>query len=496
MKRHFVIFLLIAVMSVTAIAQKTGHYPHAVETRIKKVENNLGGWVKIEDSTGWNILDRMAYYRINGLSVAVINNYKIEWVKSYGWADTAQKIPVSPVTMFQVASIGKSINAVGMMKLVQDGKLDLNRDINNYLKRWKFPYDTTSRGRKISTLELLSHTAGLSVHGFDGYKWGQSIPTLIQVLNGAPPANSAPVRSIFEPGKRFEYSGGGYEITELMTEDITGMPYTRYISNTIFKPLRMTHTVYDADITNPSRENLSSAYRFDGKAIGCKYHHYPENACGAGLWSTPADFARFVTELQLSLKNESNKILSARMIRQLFTPNIGKDNAAGFFIEQKGGQTWFHHDGLNEGFTSGYYASVTGGKGIVIMTNSDYASYIDIRQEIINSVATVYGWKGVYTPVIKKEIIVPDSTLKKYCGKYKFRDDLDQNVTIFLKDGKLWFHDSSSPVAWLMHFTSKTDFFFHEVLFNTHSFTKNTNGKVDGFMIKASDGSFKVKKVE
>jgi hypothetical protein len=135
------------------------------------------------------------------------------------------------------------------------------------------------------------------------------------------------------------------------------------------------------------------------------------------------------------------------------------------------------------------------GNGVVIMANTDYASSQDIRTEIINSVAAVYGWKGFYTPVVKKEAVVPDSVLKTYCGKYKFRDDLDQTVTVFFKNGHLWFHDSSSPVPWLMHFTNHTDFFFHEVMFNIHSFTKDANGKVDGFMIKASDGSFKVKKV-
>ncbi len=382
------------------------------------------------------------------------------------------------------------------MKLVQDGKLDLNRDINDYLRSWKFPYDTVSHRKKINTIELLSHTAGLSVHGFDGYKWGQPIPTLIEILNGQTPANSPAVRSIFEPGTRFEYSGGGYEIAELMTVDITGQSYTRYISNTIFKPLGMNHTMYDENITGPADKNLATAYRSDGKAIGCKYYHYPENACGAGLWSTPSDFAKFIIELQLSLQNKSNKILSAAAIMQMFTPQIEKTNALGFFIEQKGDHTYSHHDGLNEGFVSDYYASIKGGNGVVIMANTDLAMYIDLTEEITNSVATVYGWKGFYTPTLKKEVIVPDSILNAYCGKYKFRDGLDQTVTIFHRNGKLWFRDSSSPVAWLMHFANSTDFFFYEVIFNTHSFTKDTNGKVDGFMIKANDGSFKVKKVE
>ncbi len=494
MKRYYVFVLLLVATGLKA--QKTKPYSPEVEARIKKVENNLGGWVKIQDSTGWNIVNRMAYYHINGVSIAIINNYKIEWVKGYGWADTAKKIPVTPETMFQTASIGKSINAVGVMKLVQDGKLDLNRDINYYLRSWKFPYDTVSHGKDINTLELLSHTAGLSVHGFDGYKLGQPSPTLMEIINGQSPANSPAVRSIFEPGTRFEYSGGGYEITELMTVDITGQPYTRYISNTIFKPLGMNHTMYDGNIPDPANKELATAYRFDGKAIGCKYHHYLENACGAGLWSTPADFAKFIIELQLSLQNKSNKILSAAAIMQMFTPHVGKTNALGFFIEQKGDQTYFHHDGLNEGFVSDYYASIKDGKGVVIMANTDLAMYIDLTEELTNSVATVYGWKDFYTPVVKKEVKVPDSILNTYCGKYKFNDKSEQSVTVYWKNGQLWFHDSSSPLPWLMHFTSNTDFFFHEITFNTHSFTKDANGKVDGFMIKANDGNFKVKRVE
>ena len=129
------------------------------------------------------------------------------------------------------------------------------------------------------------------------------------------------------------------------------------------------------------------------------------------------------------------------------------------------------------------------------MANTDLAAYIDITEEITNSVATVYGWKGFYTPVVKHEVKVADSLLKTYTGRYKFNDGNDQHVDIYLKGGKLWFHDSSSPTPWLVHFSSDTDFFFYEVLFNTHSFTKNASGKIDGFMIKASDGEFKVKKV-
>lgn len=141
-------------------------------------------------------------------------------------------------------------------------------------------------GKKISTIDLLSHTAGLSVHGFDGYKWDQPLPTLIQILNGEKPANSPPVRSLFEPRLRFQYSGGGYEVSELMLEDITGLPYVTFMRRKIFDPLGMMNTFYQSSLPAPY-EDAATAYRFDGQEIGCSYHIYAENACGASLLSTP-----------------------------------------------------------------------------------------------------------------------------------------------------------------------------------------------------------------
>ena len=485
MKKHILIALLLAAGS-TAVAQN----------KFKAVENNLGGWVKIRDSIGWNIRDRMANYHINAVSIAVIDHYKIAWAKAYGWADTAKKIPATTNTLFQAASVGKSIHATAMMKLAQDGKINLDSDINTYLKSWRFPYDTVSHGKKITVREILSHTAGLSVHGYDGYLPGQHLPSILQIINGEPPANSPAVRSIAEPGKKFEYSGGGYEISELITEDITGKPYTAFMRSTIFKPMQMNRTFYQTELTRIKDQRLATAYRYDGKSIGCDYHIYPENACGAGLWTTPTDLAKFIIQLQLSINNKSNKILAASSTQQLFNPQVEKTNALGFFVEQKGEQTYFHHDGVNEGFVSDYFASLKNGQGVVIMANTDLATYIDITEEITNSVATVYGWNGFYTPVVKTEVKVPDSLANAYCGKYRFNENSDQTVTIFKKNDKLWFHDSSSPVPWLMHFSNYKDFFFYEIVFNMHSFTMNKSGKIDGFMIKAPDGSFKVKRIE
>src|SRR5688572_24305410 len=281
-------------LSIQSPAQTIKKYSKNVDEKIKLVENNLVSWVKLDSSSNWNIYDRMKELNINGASIAVIHNYKIEWVKSYGWADTAEKKPITNQTLFQSASIGKSINGFAYMKLVQNKKTDLSADINTYLQSWKFPYDTVSHGKKINLAQILSHTAGLSVHGFDGYKWNASIPALKQILDGKNPANNPAVRSEFEPGLKFKYSGGGYEISELLLEDIMHTSYQSFIEKNIFKPLKMNSSTY---AINPVKKDCATAYRYDGKEIGCKYHLYPEKACGAALWTTATDLAKFVLEI-------------------------------------------------------------------------------------------------------------------------------------------------------------------------------------------------------
>lgn len=126
------------------------------------------------------------FHNVPGLSIAVIHNYQVD-PKGYGWADVMQKRDVTPATLFQAVSIRKSLNAVGVLKLAQDRKPDLNADINTYLKSWKFPYDSLSKNSKTTLANLLSHTAGLSVHGYRGYTRRESIPTIIGVLDLAAP---------------------------------------------------------------------------------------------------------------------------------------------------------------------------------------------------------------------------------------------------------------------------------------------------------------------
>jgi CubicO group peptidase (beta-lactamase class C family) len=193
------IILFLIFLSTTSLSGQTKKYPPDIEEKIRQVGNSLAGWVQTGFDDTWNLADRMKRYRINGVSIAVVHNYQVEWARGYGFADVSENRQVTEQTLFQAASISKSLNSLGVLKLVQDKRLDLNSDINKYLVAWKFPYDEKSNNKQITLTNLLSHTGGLTIHGFPGYAKGEPLPSLPQILDGKKPANTEAVRSASEP---------------------------------------------------------------------------------------------------------------------------------------------------------------------------------------------------------------------------------------------------------------------------------------------------------
>jgi len=370
--------------------------------------------------------------------------------------------------------------------------IDLFVDINHYLRSWKFPYDTTSHNKTINLAAILSHTAGLTVHGFDGYKWNQPLPNLSQILDGIPPANNPPVRSQMEPGLKFQYSGGGYEISELLLRDVTHNSYENYIKKTVFEPLKMNSSFYTTIPSHNLANRLATAYRMDGLYIDCKYHLYPEKACGAGLWTTATDLANFVIEVQLSLSGKSNTILDKEMSELMLTPYIKNSSYGfGFFINKKGDDYYFQHSGLNEGFSSQYYGSFKNGNGVIVLVNSDNTGFMS---EVVNSVAMVYGWEKFYDYVPKKIYNPADTITDKYVGKYKFENS-DSGPEIIKEHGSLFLKDPNSSEKWRIYFTSNLEFFMLEAQWANQQFFTNENGNVKGFFILGDNYKAKVIKL-
>jgi len=335
------------------------------------------------------IEEAMLEYNVPGVSIAVINNSEIEWAKGYGVTDIETNAPVTETTLFQAASISKPVSAMAALKFVQDGKIQLEENINNYLTTWKIPDNGFTQNKKVTLKNILSHTGGITVHGFRGYKKSEGIPALLEVLNGTAPANSAPIRVDIEPGTAYRYSGGGYTIMQQALIDIAHMTFPEIMLETVLSRIGMDYSTYE----QPLQENLvqfaAAGHRREGELVQEKRHIYPEMAA-AGLWTIPGDLAKFAIEIQKSLKGESNKVLSQKMTQLMLTPYISDNYGLGLGISERAGKLFFEHGGDNNGFKCLLTASVNTGAGIAIMTNGDQGSRL--CSDVVAKIEKLYNW--------------------------------------------------------------------------------------------------------
>jgi len=258
--------------------------------KINNIENGLLKAVVIEGSSfqGMNIYERIKHYKVPGLSIAVINDFKLEWVKAYGVLDNVSIEPINTYTLFQAASISKPVAAMTALKLVEDGKVDLKENINNKLTSWKVPENEFTQNKKVTLQGILNHSAGITVHGFGGYALDEDIPTLLQILNGEKPANSDPILTDICPDSIARYSGGGYTIMQQLLIDIEKKSFHDIVNNIVLNPLGMMNSTYVQPLPNEYRDNTAKGHHTDGLMIKGNWHTYPELAA-AGLWTTPTD---------------------------------------------------------------------------------------------------------------------------------------------------------------------------------------------------------------
>ena len=191
------------------------------------------------DSLDAFIRAQMAMRKIPGLSLAIVDKGKIVYAKGYGVTAPGGKVRVTTDTRFLAGSISKSVAAVGALKLVEAGTLSLDGNVNDKLTTWKVPDNGFTGTEKVTLKRILSHTTGLTVHGFGGYEVGTPVPTLTQILDGASPANSPPVRVDTTPGAFWRYSGGGYTVMQLMMDDVTGVPFDQWMATNVIGPFGM-----------------------------------------------------------------------------------------------------------------------------------------------------------------------------------------------------------------------------------------------------------------
>lgn len=431
MKSKLITLIALAVVLSCAETTKT---PEPANDKITAVENNLTLPVFIEGDATYTLEERMEHYGVPGVSITVIHNGEIAWVKTYGIMDKESLSPVTENTLFQAASISKPVSAYAALRLVAQGKIDLDADINAQLKSWQLPESEFTTDKKVTVKNLLNHSAGTTVHGFLGYSPDLPVPTLIQALNGEPPANSPAVIVDKEPEESFRYSGGGYNVVQQLMIDVEGKSFPQIMKEQVLQPLDMEHSSFDQPLTPPRLDLAATGYLPDGSMTKGKRHTYPEMA-PAGLWTTSEDLAKFAINIQKTLKGNSTAGLSQEMTRKMLTPFVEDYVGLGIFLNKKKDEVYFGHGGWNEGFSSELMAHKDKGYGVVIMINSNHPNFIS---ELVRSVALTYEWDD-YFPKYQKLPIDTQATAA-ITGKYLVRgfdfiEVLEENDQLMYRNG-------------------------------------------------------------
>jgi len=332
--------------------------------------------------------DRMRYYKVPGFSIALVDQGELAWAKGYGVMEAGGEKLVTPDTIFQAASISKPVSAMVALHLVESGMLDLDSNVNDRLQSWKLRENKHTQTNKVTLRGLLSHSAGLNIYGYPGYPAESQLPTLIQILDGKPPATSRKVRVTREPGSTFKYSGGGYVLLQQLIEDVTGRTLADLAQQIIFDKLEMVHSTFVYPFPKAYLPQTAIAHNRDGNPIPGKWHLYPEQAA-AGMWSTPSDLTRLIVEVEKSSRGESNLVLSKEMTKQMVTAQVGL-GGLGFNILMPDGKARFGHPGWNEGFHSFVVGELGSGQGFAWMANGENGR--SLGREVTRGISEALGW--------------------------------------------------------------------------------------------------------
>lgn len=332
----------------------------SLDELLAKLDAEVPGWLKQAN--------------VPGAAVAVIQNGVVTTTRGYGLANVEKQIPVTPTTGFNVGSISKTIAAWGVMRLVEQGKLDLDAPVETYLTRWHLP-DSKFDERGVTIRRLLSHTAGLSLHGYPGWGPNKELPTLEQSLSGKTNGSGA-VYLTMEPGTRWQYSGGGYTLAQLIVEEVTHESFEDYMRETVLRPLGMTASDYQLSKELIARSSLA----YDQRGRPTPNPRFTEQAA-AGLHTTVEDLATFAAA---ALATDTGApvgrgVLKPQTIELMLTPAPASSGMYGLGYSAmllSSGRQGRGHAGSNRGWEAFFEVVPETRDGIVVVTNSSVGAAV------------------------------------------------------------------------------------------------------------------------
>jgi CubicO group peptidase (beta-lactamase class C family) len=459
---------------------------------IEFVENNFLSNADLErpNPKRHTLAERMKAYWVPGVSIAVIKAGNIEWARGYGVREVGKPELVDTETLFQAGSISKPVAVLAALMLVEQGKLELDADVNNYLKSWKIPTVNGWQPR-VTLRQLLSHRGGTTVSGFLGYSHNEQVPSLAQILNGVSPANSEPIRVDRMPGIGFSYSGGGTTIVQQMMLDVTDEDFDALLRRLVFEPLGMVHSTYRQPLPAAYHHRAAVGHYFGGTPVVGRWNTMPELAA-AGLWTTPSDMARFGIALW-SAHHGHHPVISQKVASWMVMPHADTEGenpqlGLGMMMRTQGEASYFGHGGANVGYRNTLMLFRENGDGFAVMTNGDQGDELIV--EIRRVVAEAYDWKFFKVEPKVIAAAMPERW-QTYTGTYELF--ADSHLSVQLSGSTLMLEMMGQSPLNLVPL-SETEFALHTL--NTRvSFQPQEDGAVNALILKQEGKEVTAKRV-
>lgn len=414
--------------STSSIREPTGDR----SARITRVVNGLRHEITFTNrpDSAMSITSRMGHYRVPAVAIAVIDDYRVAWVRTFGSKRAGADQPVTEETLYHAKSVSKPVAAVSALKLVERGELSLDVPLDSLLTSWSVPDNDHTRATEPTLRHLLSHSGGFTRGGVDSYLPSEELPTLLESLRGRAPATVDPVTVDFEPGTGTRYSGGGYGVLQLLLQDRTGRSFAALADSLVFRPLGMHHSYFPRKMPAELEPFAATGHDVHGEPVPGGREILPIQAAG-GLWSTARDLARFVVALEEAWAGRSDDLLGRATVREMMTPHAD-DWGLGLRLSRPDSVLRFQHTGSGDGFRAIIVGYPSRGDGAVVLANADGAG--ELRYEILRAAAAEYGWPG-YRRDRRTMASVDSGSVAQLAGHYEWNSGIV--TTVRYRDGRL-----------------------------------------------------------
>ena len=410
--------------------------PSGSSDRKSQLENGIRRQVRFvgESEVFSTILDKMSEYKIPALSLAVIRDGEIEWTEIYRNDQFSESQDLTCTSVFQAASLSKPVTVLAAVRMHSVGDIDLDRNIQTYLKEFVLPQGKQSEDSPVTFRNIFSHTSGISPGGYEGYAHDLPLPSDLEILKGSAGANSPAIAVVAQPGTGLAYSGGAYTLAELALQDVFDESFADIMTRWILAPADMVDSDFSQPLPAAKVDHAAKGFTQSGEVIKGGWHNYPEQAA-AGLWSNSADMARFLVEIYKGFQGDST-LFSQDDIQSLLNDEID-GSMYGFIVDRSGDGISITHYGGNAGYRAGMTIDLTTGNGLVYLTNSDNGG--SLGNELLLSASQVYGWHHFQQTSVHRDEVSPE-VLKGLAGEYRWNNQVDLDVRFDEKEDLISIH--------------------------------------------------------